>query len=382
MRLPVAAALAAVVMLVAGCQDTEARLANARLQAEIDSLKSRNADTSSDKLMQWLMASRGDDASGTLMELRKNIASISGDLTSGLKSLNKDVSDSSADARKRMDALEAKLDKVKDLETSLVALKSMVETLERTAKAVDPNQVLDLNKQLIAAQSDLRAEQIARQQAETRAKTAEDARVDAESKLAAANTELEQFKQGKASALPEHRKLKADHDALKAKLERTESDFKSLEELNRRLKVSNDELRDQIRRLGGTPPPEISEVTDRPGPTATSPENKDYAFTGRIALVRSGARPNTPSLVLVNIGDGEIPPEKSELLVLDTKNEKICRLRVTQHYYENDDRTKRVNQLGCQTIDEIPAKPVAVNDKVVWVKADASSSKPASAGGN
>lgn len=372
MRMTLIAALAAVVMLVAGCTDTEARLQNAKLQAELDALKNKGS-SGTDDLIKAMLVSKNDDASGSLSELRKNIASISGDLTSGLKSLNKEVSDSSADSRKRLDSLEAKLDKVKELETSLVALKSMVETLEKTAKAVDPNQVLDLNKQLLQAQADLRAEQIARQAAEARATEAEKNRNDANIQLAAAKSDLEKLQNGKASGLPEYKKLKADYDALKAKLDSADSDYKALDELNRRLKDSNDQLREQVKKLGGTPPPEVTgpspvsptPVTDNPG------AEKAYAFTGKVVKVQSGSKPNSPSLVMVDIGGGEIPAEKSELIVLDSKNNKICRLLVQKLFHEDDNADKPVNLIGCKTLDENPVKPVAENDKVVWVKAEA-----------
>ncbi|MCC6573637.1 MAG: hypothetical protein IT462_07590 [Planctomycetes bacterium] len=372
MRLTLAAALAAVVMLVAGCTDTEARLQNAKLQAEIDALKNKSGG-GNDDLIKAMLLSKNDDTGGNLAELRKNIASISGDLTSGLKSLNKEVADSSSDSRKRLDSLETKLDKVKELETSLVALKSMVETLEKTAKAVDPNQVLELNKQLLQAQADLRAEQLARQAAETRAVEAEKARSDSQILLAAAQHELDELKAGKASGMPEYKKLKADYDALKAKLEQSNSDYKALEELNRRLRESNDQMRAELRKRGVETPPEVSgPSTPTPTPVTDNPGvEKAYAFTGKVVKVQSGAKPNSPSLVMVDIGTGEIPPEKSELIVLDSKNNKICRLVVQKLFHEDDNADKKVNLIGCKTLDENPVKPVATDDKVVWVKAEA-----------
>lgn len=382
MRLPLAAALAAVVLLVAGCQDTEARMANARLQAELDSLKNQRGG-GSDELLKALLVSKNDDTSSTLAELRKNLAAISGDLTSGLKSLNKEVSDNSSDTRKRMEALESKLDKVKELETSLIALKSMVETLEKTVKTVDPNEVLALNKELIQAQADLRAEQIARQAAENRAIAAENARRDAESMLASVKTELDSFKQGKASSLPEYKKLKADYDLLKEQLAKADSDYKALEDLNRRLKESNDLMRAEMIKANLKPPPDVPgtpPISPTPAPAAT-PKEGDYSFTGKVAKVRSGAKPNAPSLVIVDVVNGEVPPEKAELLVLNAKNEKICRLRVSQHYHVDNDREKAVNGVGCMTIDENPVKPVAEGDKVVWVKPEGSGGKPGAAGG-
>lgn len=78
------AALAALTIFVVGCQDTEARLQNAKLQAELDAMKAKPTD---DNFTKWLTTQKGG---GDMDEVNRKLTSISGDLATGLKNLEKD----------------------------------------------------------------------------------------------------------------------------------------------------------------------------------------------------------------------------------------------------------------------------------------------------
>ena len=56
MRKTIAAAVAVVVLLTAGCQDQQARDQNAKLQAELDLLKTQKQGGGNDDLMKLLLA--------------------------------------------------------------------------------------------------------------------------------------------------------------------------------------------------------------------------------------------------------------------------------------------------------------------------------------
>ncbi|MCH8134820.1 MAG: hypothetical protein IIB77_02440 [Proteobacteria bacterium] len=53
---------------------------------------------------------------------------------------------------------------------------------------------------------------------------------------------------------------------------------------------------------------------------------------------------------------------------------------MTRLWYKNNDRSQPVELLGGSTICEIPGKPVAKGDKVVWIKPE--EPKDGSAGGD
>ncbi|MCC6573636.1 MAG: hypothetical protein IT462_07585 [Planctomycetes bacterium] len=96
-------------------------------------------------------------------------------------------------------------------------------------------------------------------------------------------------------------------------------------------------------------------------PVTITPDQRD--FKGAVVKVQSSAKPNSPSLVMVNIINGEAPPEMSELIVLDD-NKRICRLVVQKLFHEDDNNDKPVNLIGCKAVDEDPVRPVMEGDRV------------------
>ncbi len=360
------AALAAFTIFVAGCQDTEARLQNAKLQADLEAMKAKPAD---DNFTKWLTTQKGG---GDMEEVNRKLTSISGDLAAGLKNLEKNQEDAAKAQSKRTDDLETKLKKVDELQSSLITLKSMIETLESKIKNVDPNQFLELQKKQLETESNLRAEQDARKRLEADLKASLEREAAQKAVVDSLKGELADLK---ASTSGESvRKLRDDktrvemeRDAARKEADNAKTDYDSL-------KKKHDELLKQVAGKGEVPKqPEVKDPSDEGKGT--------YTFEGVVAAVQGGGKPGEAASVLINPGKGEIPPEGSEMLVLDEKKERVCRIRVVRLYYKGGEVAGGVEQIGCSTIDQKNENPVVKGYRVVWVKSAEEQPKDGGASG-
>jgi len=368
MRILFAAAFAALLTLVTGCQDTEARLQNAKLQADLENLKKSPAN---DDLTKLLLANQSKGGGDSMDEVNRKLASISGDLAAGIKNLEKAQDDAAKAQSKRTDDLETKLKKVDDLQTALTNLKSMIETLESKVKNVDPNQVLDIQRKLLDAEAALRAEQETRKRVESDLKAAQ---VEAETNknyLAELQKELSDLKSSPAAE--SNKKLRDKITTLEIEIENVKTDRDNI-------KKQHEDLLEQLRK-GGTAVPD---TTEKPKDPKDTPENppKDgvYAFEGVVATVTGGGKPGEASNVLINPKSGETPPENTELIVLNEKNETVCRVKVTRLFYKGGDTSKPVDQVGGKTVSQKLDNPVVKGYRVVWVKTTPSEEKPKDGG--
>lgn len=359
------AAFAALTLFIAGCQDTEARMQNAKLQAELDSLKNKPSD---DNFTKWLATQKGG---GDMEEVNRKLASISGDLATGLKNLEKNQEDAAKAQNKRIDDLDGKLKKVDELQSALVTLKSMIETLEGKVKNVDPNQFLDLQKKQLETEANLRAEQDARKKVEADLKAAldrEQSQKGVIEKLQADLTELKASASGEA--VKKLREQKADAEmkeaAARKELENVKSDRDNL-------KKQYDDLIKQVAGKGEVPknPDEKTPADDGKGA---------YSFEGVVSAVTGGGKGDA-SVVLVNPSKGETPVEGAELLVLDENNERVCRVKVSRIYYKGGEVANGVDQIGCTSIDQKMENPIVKGYRVVWVKSGDEASKDGGASG-
>lgn len=347
MRKAFAAAVAVAVFVTAGCQDQQARDQNARLQAELEAMKTQKTSGGNDDLMKLLLADRQGGDSG---DLAKKLNSYNEDVTAGQDKLEKLIKDSNADSDKRMDDIEGRLKRVSDLEATINTLKGMIETLEGKVKSVDPNQVLDAQKELINKEADLRIEKQAREalQAElTQLKTKLDEQIQ---ELQRRQAQIDSLLGGDISKHEEYKKLKADNVRLGNENKKWQSDYDALAQKHKAL--------EEHLQKGSNPPKEEPKETVG-----------DYTFSGSVVEVSRGARADGPSYLLVGsikVG-GQTPPIGTELIVLDAKQKAVCKVKVVQHYYRDDNEDLPVEEVGCSTIDEKVTRPVAKGDSVVWI---------------
>jgi predicted nuclease with TOPRIM domain len=343
----IVATLAVAVLFAAGCQDQEARNQNARLQAELEALKAQKSGGGNDALLALLAnQNKTQDNAG----LERKLNSFGEDVSAGLDKIQKQIRDNDSASGKRMDDIEGKLKQVSDLQTTITTLRGMIESLESKVKSVDPNEVLNVQRDLINKEADLRVEK--------QLKDAALAEVSAmKEQLAAAQAEVENLKAEMAglqgadvSKHPMYREKEAENRKLAGELKKTQSDYENL-------KLRYDELEAQLRK-GANPP------SEQPKATAEA-----YDFSGAVTEVRKGSRPDGASFLLVGGIQGSVPPVGTELVVLDAKNNLLCKVKVVRHYHFDDKDEMPVEEVGCQTIDEKSSRPVAKGDTVVWIKA-------------
>ena len=189
--------------------------------------------------------------------------------------------------------------------------------------------------------------------------------------MATSRQEMEDLKQQIAglagddiSKHPQYKKLQGELRETKSELDKLKSDFKNLD----------DQYKALVEQIGkGTKPD-----------TARTPtlDRSKYDFTGEVGSVAGGTRPGAPSNLILTIKTGQVPPVGAELMVLDARNEVVCKVRVIRHYHVSDNADLPVNELGCSTVDEKPTRPVAKGDAVVWIKpAEDSETQPSGSGG-
>ena len=345
MRRTIAAVLAVAVLLAAGCQDQQARDQNARLQAELDSIKADKGG-GNDDLLKVLLANQNktdsDDAS-------RKWTSFGEDMRAGFDDLGKQIKENDAASDKRMDDLESQIKKVSDLEATISTLKTMIETLESKVKNVDPNEVLEAHKDLITKEADLRVEKQQREAAEAELKLLKEQVETLEADLTQANKDIADLQGDDISKHKDYKKLEADLRKMKA-----ERDLAV--EARDALQTKVDDMTAQLQK-GSNPPEEEPTI-----------EPKDYTFTGTVASVRRGARADGPSYLMVTVDSGNPPPKDTVLVVLNERREPVCKVKVIQHYHVDDKDTLPVEEVGCATVDESASNPVAKGDTIVWIK--------------
>ncbi len=359
MRFALAAAASAVLLFgTTACQDQQARDTNAKLQAELDAMKAQQAKGGQNDLLAVMLANQQKTDGGTL---DKKVNSLGEDVRAGLDDIKKKISDSDKNTDSRMDDLETRLKKVADMEASLKTLGTMIETLEKKVKEVDPNQVLTLQKDLITRDADLKVEQAARATAE-----AEVARLKQD--LQARQTEFDALMQ-KMSGLegtdvskhPMYLELRKEKKALEDELAKSRSDFENMKSM----------YDDLVKRAGGG--------TGKPEELPRVREN--YVFTGAVVQV-TRTRADGQSILLVDVKSGTVPALNDEMIVVDARNNEVCRVKVIRHYHVSDDTSLPVESLGCQTLNETGNRPVAKGDEVIQLKKKDAAEPNGSAGGN
>lgn len=353
MRNLILAALAVALVFLAGCQDNEARLQNAKLQAELENLKKQGGN---EDLTKLLLAQQQKGGGESLDEVNRKLNSISGDIATGLKNLEKSQEEAAKAQSKRTDELETKLRKVDELQSALVALKAMIETLEGKVKNVDPNQVLDIQKKLLETEAALRAEQESHKKAQADLKAEQERSLLTADEVSRLRAELAELKS--SATVESNRKLRDKVTQLEMDLQNATSDRDNI-------KKQYDDLIEQLRK-GGAKLPEGTETPKDPK-VEQPPREGVYSFEGTVAAVTGGGKPGEASNVLVNPVSGDAPPEGSELIVLNEKGETICRLKVLRHFFKKDDASK-LDQIGCKTVNQKIDNPVIKGYRAVYVK--------------
>lgn len=346
MRRTLAAAVIVALFMASGCQDQQARDQNARLQAELELMKSQRSGGGNDDLIKaMLLNQKGGDSES----LERKLTSNWEDTRSGLDDIKKQISESDRANTKRIDDLETRLKKVSDLEGTINTLKTMIETMESKVKNVDPNEVLNAHRDLINKEADLRLEKQAREAALAEVEALKKQLADTTALLEATKAEMIGLAGEDISKHPAYRDLQDKNRALESDKKRLEADLASV-------KLMYDTLAEQLRR-GSNPVPDVP-----------APKLDNYDFSGSVTSVTRGARADGPSYLLVGNIRGTVPAVGTEMTVLDSKGGIVCRVKVIRLYHFNDKDDMPVEEVGCQTVDESTTKPVAKNDTVVWVK--------------
>lgn len=360
MRFALAAAASAVLLFGAtACQDQQARDTNAKLQAELDVMKAQQAKGGQNDLLAVMLANQNKSDDGTL---DKKVNSLGEDVRAGLDDIKKKISESDRTNVTRLDDLETRLKKVADMESSIKALSNMIETLEKKVKDVDPNQVLTLQKDLITRDADLKLEQSARANAE-----AEIARLKTELTNTKAEVDLlkEQMSGLVGSDISKHpmflEQRKKTRD-VEQERDKARSDFDNMKAM----------YEDLVKRKGGE------------GPKVEEPDrsSENFIFSGTVLSVTK-TRADSQSILLVEVKKGTVPALNDILIVLDARNNEVCRVKVIRHYHVANDTSLPVENLGCQTVNETGTRPVAKGDDVVQLKKKDTAEEPkGAAGGN
>ncbi|MCB9895738.1 MAG: hypothetical protein H6839_14930 [Planctomycetes bacterium] len=346
MRRMIVAAVAVVALFAAGCQDNEARNQNAKLQAELDAMKAKQSGGGNDALIALLAnQNKGGDSSA----LERKLTSLAEDINAGQDKIEKKLEDSDGANKKRMDDLEDKLKQVNDLQSTITTLKTMIESLETKVKNVDPNEVLNAQKELINKEADLRMEKQARAAAESQIEDLKKQLADAQAEIETVKGEMVGLQGSDISKHPDYKALESENRKLKSDLKNAQTDYDNL-------KRQYDAMVEQLKK-GSNPVPE------EPGPAVD-----DYDFSGSVTEVSKGSRPDGPSYLLIASLKGTVPAIGTEMVVLDAKQNPVCRVKIVRHYHFSDNEDLPVEEVGCQTIDEQVSRPVAKGDTVAYVK--------------
>jgi hypothetical protein len=353
MRWTFALVLCAGMLMLTACQDNEARMEIQRLQLELQQQqRSGNSNSGNDELLKLLLASRENQGTDQNMDRRLN--AMGDDVRAGFDSIRKLIEDNRRETDRRVGDLDDRIKTVADFERSLTSLKTAVESLESQRRGLDPNEVLSVHKEVIRLEAEVNNQRAAREAAEAEAQRLRGDIEDLNKELANTRADVEGLKGEDISRHPMYRELFLREREMKAELERARSDYENLE---REYKALLERLREGVR-----PPRGEGEGDDPEG--ALDPER--YRFMGTVGSVN--LRGNRPSHLIITINSGQVPPEGTELLVLDSKRQRVCMVRVIRHFHMDDNPDLPVDEIGGVAIDENPTKPITQGDTVVWVR--------------
>ncbi|MCF6227239.1 MAG: hypothetical protein L3J82_01070 [Planctomycetes bacterium] len=335
-----------------GCNQNDAAMAAeiATLKAQQEqALRAQDGKGQSDQ-MALLIASmnKGGDSEA----LERKMTSLREDIRSDIADLKTNLKSGQLDSESSLKLLEDRMDKVTELQASIVSLKTMIESLETKVKNVDPAETLAIQRDLLTKEVELKTEVAKTKSLEESISEAKIASDELEAEVASLKEQIEGLEGDDISKHPMYKKMKSEFRDLK-------SDNRVLEADRDLWRKKHDELLKQIG--DGT----------AEGPKVENPVGADakvYDFRGKVLQVTSGSRPGGDSSVLLNIASGTVPPIGAELLVLDEKNKPVCHIRVTSHFHVGQDSSMPVEQIGGKTINESPSKPVTKGDTVVWNK--------------
>jgi hypothetical protein len=342
--------------MILGCQDQQAREQNLKLQEELAALKAQQ-NKGGDDWAKVLLARNGDG------DFERKFTTFRDDMRAELEKISVAIKDTRSDNSKQFDDLDSRVRKVGDMEASLGSLKAMIEALEGKVKSVDPNEVLKLHKDLYAREFELANEKKALQAAQNELEGLKVLLAKAQQDVEAGKAELEGLKGEDISRHPQYRELKSRLVEAEAERDRARTDYAAL-------KTQYDELEKLLRGKGE--PAAAADVE------ALKPEN--YDFTGGVTSITKPSA-KSQSILLVEVKTGRIPPLNSELIVLDSEGKKVCLVMVTRHFHLGGNADLPVDELGCNTIDENPTRPVTKGDTVVWKEAKKDDEPKGSAGG-
>lgn len=337
--------VAALCVALAGCQDHEARTQNARLQAELEAMKTQNKGGGDDFMKLWLASQNKPESTDS----DKRFNTLAEDVRAGFADLRKQIEDGRKDSDKKIDDLDSRIRKVSDLESSLAGLKGMIESLEGKVKNADSSEILKLHKDLITKDAELTVEKKTREAAESQIATFK-AELDlAKAEINTLKAEMVGLKGDDVSKHPMYLKLKRELSDAQAERDRARTDFENL-------KKEYDELLKRVGRGPESPTPETPKVEG------------NFAFTGSVSQL-SKLRPDDPqTLLVVDIKTGRVPPLNTELVVRDARGNEVCLVKVTKHYHISENPDLPVDALGCTTVNERATRPVAKGDQVVWIE--------------
>ncbi|MEE9311767.1 MAG: hypothetical protein V3V10_05070 [Planctomycetota bacterium] len=336
-----------------GCNQNDAAMAAeiATLKAQQEqALKAQDGKGQSDQMALLIAMNKGGDSEA----LERKMTSLREDIRSDIADLKTNLKSGQRDSESSLKLLEDRMDKVTELQASIITLKSMIESLETKVKNVDPAETLAIQKDLLTKEVELKTEKALTNSLEESIGEAKIAADALEAEVASLKEQIEGLEGDDVSKHPMYKNIKSE-------LRDVKSDNRVLEADRDLWRKKHDELLKQIG--NGT--------VNNPEPeNPVKPDAKTYDFKGKVTLVRSGSRPGADTTVLTNSGSGTVPPIGAELLVLDTDGKPVCHIKVMRHYHVGDDSSMPVNQLGGTTINEDSNKPVTEGDIVVWSKPD------------
>lgn len=332
-----------------GCNQNDAAL-----RAEIEALKANQNQKGSgenNKLLAAIIA--GQDKSGDTEALERKVNSLSEDIRAGMSDLKAELKTGQMESKSSLTLLEDRMDKVTQLQTSILTLKTMIEALETKVKNVDPAEMLAIQKDLLTKDMELKAERENTSRLEGVLSEAKETTTALDLEIKSLREQVSGLEGDDISKHPMYKKLKADL--------RKSKDGAEVMKRDRNLwQKKHNELLKQIGNGGSVKSPASED--------STKLELDTYDYRGKIVMVSSSAKPGDASNVLMSISEGTVPPLGAEVIVLDSDNKPVCHVKVVRHYHVGNDSSMPVHEIGAITVDERASMPVTKGDVVVWNK--------------